>query len=583
MFVLPFLQPIHNYPIPGFYTEVLAFALGMVALGLLLLQRYWREVALPQIAFAPMGLFAVLLLQWALGMPTYAQTVLIALLYLLWTLFLMLLGGVLRRHLGLRAISITLAWFLLVGGELSALAGILQHYHLHSWLDHVVAAKRSVAVFGNLAQPNHFANYTALALASLIYLRASGVAGGFGNRPYMTGLTVLAASPLLFVLGLSSSRSSWLYLLALLMLAGGWLWRNRVDIAIRNLVVSSVALLAGFALAQWLAQTPYFVAPSGAITASDRLFDLASGNSIRFLLHQEAWAMFWQSPLLGIGFGQFAWHHFQMGALFDHPEITGIYNHAHNLLMQLLAETGLVGTLPLLVVGAIWLRGCWHRVGDLDGWWSFSLLTIIGIHSMLEFPLWYAHFLGIAAFLLGITETRLVRLDLQRSGRFAVALMLLLGAMSLATMTQSYYRLQSLFFSLSTSAKAKLSEAELEQALQQLYQESLLVPYAELFYAASMTLNADRAADKLALNERVMRFAPARTTVYKQSILLTLNGRHAEAALALERAFAAHPDELAAFAAALPQLAAENPGSFDSLIKLASIKLQENKSGVRTK
>ncbi|MCH6584252.1 MAG: hypothetical protein IH810_00150, partial [Proteobacteria bacterium] len=49
MAVLPFLQYHHARPIPAFYTEYIAFFLGMVALTLFLVGRYWRNIALPWI------------------------------------------------------------------------------------------------------------------------------------------------------------------------------------------------------------------------------------------------------------------------------------------------------------------------------------------------------------------------------------------------------------------------------------------------------------------------------------------------------------------------------------------------------
>ena len=96
----------------------------------------------------------------------FDQIVLLAL-YLLWAALLMILGQRLREEFGLPALATALATFLLVGAELNALAGILQHYRWHTFLDAVVTVKISVAVYGNVAQSNHFANYITLGLISL--------------------------------------------------------------------------------------------------------------------------------------------------------------------------------------------------------------------------------------------------------------------------------------------------------------------------------------------------------------------------------------------------------------------------------
>ena len=170
MAVVPFLQYHHARPIPAFYTEYIAFVLGMAALILFLAGRYWRNIALPWIAFAPLGLFVVMLLQMNLGMSAYYEMQIIVLFYLLWAIFLVILGAVLRKEFGLKVISIVLAWFFLAGGEISATIGILQHFNIHSFLDIFIAAKNHAAVYGNVGQTNHFATYISLALASLIFL-----------------------------------------------------------------------------------------------------------------------------------------------------------------------------------------------------------------------------------------------------------------------------------------------------------------------------------------------------------------------------------------------------------------------------
>ena len=72
----------------------------------------------------------------------------------------------------------------------------------------------------------------------------------------------------------------------------------------------------------------------------DRLFDLASGWSPRMAVWKEAWQMFATAPLLGVGFGQFAWYHFLQVSLADPAVVPGLFDHAHNLILQMLAELG---------------------------------------------------------------------------------------------------------------------------------------------------------------------------------------------------------------------------------------------------
>ena len=74
-------------------------------------------------------------------------------------------------------------------------------------LDAVIVMQISAGgIYGNLAQPNHFADYIALGLVSLGLL--------FQQRKLKPVYAILLSMPLLFAMTLSGSRSSWLYLAA---------------------------------------------------------------------------------------------------------------------------------------------------------------------------------------------------------------------------------------------------------------------------------------------------------------------------------------------------------------------------------
>lgn len=211
MWVLPFLHYRHQYPLTTFYQEWWSALLGMLALVSLLARDFWWQPEIPRIVQLPVMLIVVVLLQSALDKIAYFDQSLLYALYLLFAALLMMLGARLRDCFGLESMAPALAVFLLIGAELSALAGVLQHYRWDTPLNQVVVMKVSSGVFGNLAQPNHFANYIALGLASLGLL--------LQRRWLKAGHAAALAAPLLFVMTLSGSRSSWLYLLMMTGLA----------------------------------------------------------------------------------------------------------------------------------------------------------------------------------------------------------------------------------------------------------------------------------------------------------------------------------------------------------------------------
>ncbi len=573
MAVLPFLQYHHTRPIPAFYTEYIAFILGTMALTLLLAGRYWKNIALPWITIAPLGLFAVMLLQMNLGMAVYYEIQVIALLYLLWAMLLIILGAVLRKEFGLSVISVVLGWSFLVGGELSALVGILQHFNIHSFLDDYIAAKNFAAVYGNVGQTNHFATHICLALASLVFL--------FAAARLPIWIVIPLALPLLLVLSLSGSRSSGIYLFAVLALSLILYWRGTACtegyVAKRRLVLTSFLLITGFVITQWLlAQASIFVAPTGSITVVDRIFDQASGTSARFYLWQEAWHMFLQAPILGIGTGQFALHHFYLSMLYQSPEITGIYNNAHNLILHLMAETGLAGTLPVVGGGMLWLFGLYsvrRQSIDLSLWWLLAIVGIIAIHSLHEFPLWYGHFLGPTAFLLGVGETRFISMQLPHIGKLVTILILVIGWGVMVTMEQDYRQLESIMPTRDNQNKA-LTDSN-RNILQGLHQRTLLSPYVDYALSSTMELNQEKLELKLKVNQRVMGFHPSAPVTYKHAVLLALSGKQKAAIEQAKNAALAYPNELTKFADSLMLLKIEYPELIEPLENWANRKIKE--------
>ncbi len=548
MWSLPFLQPRHFYPLPLFYSEWLAFALGLAALFLLLLPRHARELELPRIALAPLALCGVLLLHLVLLKAAYPQQILMAFLYLLWAAALMLLGSSLRREVGLTSLGVTLAWFVVAGGVLNALAGILQHYEARGFLEAVIATKIGNRVYGNLVQANHFADHIALAQVSLVLLSA------WGRIPVVAA--ALLSSLLLFALAVAGSISVLLYLVAMAALAAFLYRKDNKKAEHTRLLVFSVLLIPGFALAQALAQSPWFSAPTPLTTGAERLLEPVTGTGARLQLWRDAWLMFVQSPLLGAGHGQFIWQHFLLAGTLDGPPLAAYANNAHNIFLQFLAETGLLGAAVLLGGGVLWLWDLRRLAFDLASWWLLALLAIMGIHSMLEYPLWHAYFLGMASILLGAGETRLLKLKQPQVVRAGVAVLLLTGWISAFSLLYNYYILEVSLFPRSRNAP----RAELDRAHRDLLSVhgSLLTPYVELAFARALDLDTHNLEQKIEFSSRVMRFAPSPVIAYQHAALLAIKGDQSQAVQYLDRAVAAYPERLGDFAVAFSRLKGSN-------------------------
>ena len=571
MWVLPFLYPHHAYPVTTFYQEWLAALLGVLAMALLLTARFWQAPQVPGIVLLPIGLMMLLLLQFLFGQVNHFDQVLLLSLYFLFAALLMLLGQHLRAELGLPFVTTVLAAFLLAGAELNTLAGILQHYRWHTFLDGFITGKVSAAVFGNIAQPNHYANYIALGLISLGLLHTR-----LGWRAW---LTALLATPMLFVLVLSASRSAWLYLSLILLLA--WLWQRR-DRALRPLFIYTAALWLGYLAMHGVVQLPWLQGSSGSITAAARLFGEVNSGGIRLHLWREAGLIFAQYPLFGAGFGQFAWQHLLLAAELRNPAITGLYNNAHNIVLQLAAETGVAGLAVLFVTLGLWAWQAFVRHAQFtrDHWWGYAVLGVFAIHSLLEYPLWYAYFIGIAAFVLGAFDSVSYKLELRSVGRLAVAIILVLGAVSMWQGLQSYRHLENALSSRNVAASGVAAATRARDELLATQDYPLFSSYGQLFIAGMMEPSADHLAQKLVLNEHALRFIPTATLSYHQVWLLAWSDQAQTAREMLERVIWAYPAEYERARDELTQLATHQPERFKPLLEFATLKYKEYRSAV---
>lgn len=546
--------------------------LGVLALSLLAVRDFWQQPEVPRIAQLPIALIVIVLLQLSLSKVAYFDQALLYILYLLFAALMMLLGARLRACFGIERLAVVLAFALLIGAELSALIGVLQHYQWLTPLDGVIVMKVSASVYGNLAQPNHFANYIALGMISLGLL--------FQKSKIKSGYVILLAVPLLFAMTLSGSRSSWLYLLLMTCLA--W-WSARRDATMRPILRYSALLVVGFGLMHLIVQMPFMAgADSGTNTVQRLLASNGGGDtsgSIRLYLWHEAWLMFVQSPWLGVGFGQFAWHHFQLLPLLRAGNISGLYNNAHNLVFQLAAEQGIAGLLALFASLGVWFYGLCRVRPSAAHWWGYAVLGVLAIHSLLEYPLWYSYFMAIAAILLGAFDETRYRLAQRNFWQILLGVIFLSGLFSLIQLRSGYQQLKDTLAIRPASGNVTEAYERTREGLLAVHGVSLLSPYVEMLIISYAEVNADHIKQKIALGFNAMRFNPVATVVYRQAFFLAQDGQLDQAKRILEQAIWSYPGNSDAHKLLL-SLAEKDPAHFSALLEFALQKEQEHARAV---
>jgi O-antigen ligase len=533
MLIVPFLNPHHYNPIPTFYPEWIAAALGLLAASLLLRSPPLTPLELPSVALAPLGIIGLLLIQLISGQVLFVTQALLFLLYLLWAVALICLGYALRQRLGLDALIEPLSIALLTGACLTAIMQAIQL--AYPFFGALIGLNRTgMGGAGNLAQANHFANYLWLGLASAIYLCVRGRLG----QP----LFALLAVALIASASLTGSRSVLLYAFGFALLAGWAAWRTQ-QASLRMAFRLALFLCASTLLIQFAFSFFEIGKALGATVSGTRIYQEASsgGVSQRLQLWRTGLAMFMDHPWLGAGIGQFPWQAYLLVGARPDGTYLGGGEHAHNLFIDLLAEFGIIA--PVIVLAVMlhwWLAFSRQRWTAAHGWIA-SVLLIQAIHSQLEYPLWYTFFLGIAALALGAGSMASLRPKISTLSQPIIAMVFLLGSVTLLNLFIDYRRLEhTLNWQLQSVEDAPSWEKTL-QTLKQLHSESLFSHYVDLAYAHHSLLNRDALKDKILISERALRFSPVDQITYKLAYFLALDGRANEARLALERALATHP------------------------------------------
>lgn len=515
--VLPFLSPVFQPPILSFYGEAAAVALGLAAVALMVTRSLWTGVRLPRIALMFLGFAMLMVLQIALGRAIYGQLNLLGALYLLWAAALAMLANRLAQVFGAAAFAAVLAWFLVAGAVISALIGLIQLLGAQTPLAPLMLPQLHGRIYANTGQPNHLASYLCLGLASAGYL--------WSTRRMGLVLAMTVCAMLFAVLATSGSRAVWLYATAFVVFSAV-MGRLRPSAEFRRLLVFSLAIAGGLLVGQWVMEG---LLPQHSITAQTigaRVHEQGMSSPIRMRFWNEAWMMFRSAPVLGVGFKQFAWNHFLLAGQFPVavPD-EGVIDNAHNLVFQVAAEFGALGLIVLLS-GLGWWGWSMRRARiNPPLWWMAALLGVLGVHSMLEYPLWYAYFLGLAAVVMGAAEPEAPAANDGPGGRIILCAAVVLGAFAFANVYRDYRVLQSLQgTAIGEPAAASGPGDGRVRVLLDMQRSSLFAPFTEFALARRMLLNRDHLEDKIVLNQRAMRFQPANDFAYRQALLLAMSG-----------------------------------------------------------
>ncbi|MFZ6679681.1 Wzy polymerase domain-containing protein [Undibacterium sp. Tian12W] len=420
-----YAHPYHIHPYRTFYHDLI-ICLGLLSAmaffvirpssvsefesesGFAPASRTTVRLRFPALLALPGAIILLILLQVALGMITPASFVALPILYLLLFALAMVFGSSLALEQG--GLDMAVSAIALASLLAASVSLVFQHIQILG-LDATpvvmyIAKDPAIAMrpYANVAQPNQLALLYFFALAGLWHFYRTRTFSGFSS--------IAIAALLLWGAVLTQSRIGWILVPLFFAYTASKLGTSKRKGT--PVIIAMLALVTLYAVLTFcLPQISQAIGFSGGSVA-----DHVGGRSERTGLWQTAWQLAAQHPWLGVGWFGFGPGQVSVGADFTSSTYA---EHAHNLPLNLAAELGWPAT--ILIMGGLcwWFYQTCIRYGKSTDkavvkstaennakstalqFCTLSLFAV-GVHSMVEFPLWYAFVLIPVGVLMGMVH-----------------------------------------------------------------------------------------------------------------------------------------------------------------------------------
>ena len=438
-----------------------------------------------------------------------------------------------------------LAAGLAVAAAAASVIGLVQYFVGDAGLAPWIPASVPGQAGGSLRQRNQQASLLSLGLWALVWWtmhrgRLPAAAGARTTVPLPVHISPFAGGVLVVVAvvwmalaqAATASRTGavqWLLIVAL----AAWWRRSGHGPSLRL----ALAALAVFVVAAW--GLPELLWKIEGVRA-DALFRRFAGDSqsctSRRVLWSNLFTLIGQKPWLGWGWGELDYAHYI--TLFPGERFCVLLDNAHNLPLHLAVELGLPAAAALCGGALAWVLASrpW-REAEPARQLAWGVLAIVGLHSMLEYPLWYGPFqivtLAALALLLWPRGAVLSRRGLAVAGAGAAIVWV-----ACAVAAWDYRRVSQLYKPYAERAAAYRDDTQAKVGGSLLFASQ--VDFARL---TTMALTRESAAPMNALAREMLHYSPEPKVLEALIESAVMLGRDDEAAFHIKRYRIAYPRE----------------------------------------
>ena len=402
--------------------------------------------------------------------------------------------------------------------------------------------------FANLRQRNQFAVLCLIGLVAWFYLCSAMKAG---CRVAGMALWVL----LLVGNAVSQSRTGLMGLVVLVLWRGvGW----RANSPRERWQVWGMLPVYGVAAVL----LPMLADRGGDFGALSRMVGEEAHCQSRRTLWSNVLQLIQQKPWFGWGWGELDYAHYI--SLFSGERFCAILDNAHNLPLHLAVELGvpIAMVFCLGVVYAIWRQRPWAET-DPTRQMAWMILAVIGLHSLLEYPLWYGPFqmtVILCIVLLWRSKREVMSVDDEISTikstfrQYLYHLFAIVFVSILSYVGWDYYRISQIYL-----PPQERSPAYVENTLAKIQSSWLFKPQVQFAELAITPLTQANADHQLQLALGLLHFSPEPRVVERVLDAALVLHKEDVVAFHMPRYQAAFPEAYAAWREKAMQLPQSSP------------------------